>query len=1505
MISADKAAIVGGAGGGGGGGDAPRPAKIAGDTLQSVAIIEFIDGICEGEIEGFATVDPLQSIFLNDTPVVSPQTGDLNFDGVTIDYRTGTQDQTYIPGQEELTSESASSAALEIDVGAMIEVGDPAVRTIASNVADALKITLRTGALNKRDPKTGDVSGTSVTVSVTVETLSTGSPVVVDFGGKNTIQGKSSSAYERALYINLEPYGDGPYTVTLTRVTPTSDDDTNDDVSWKTYGVITHGKLRYPNTALARLTFDARHFTTAPKRGYLIKGAKVKVPGPAFYDPVARTYTGVDWDGTFVTAWTRCPAWIFYDMVTDQRYGLGSNVDESYVDKWSLWSIAKRCDFKIQDGFGGVEPRYSLDLYLQQDHDAKKIIQDIASNFDTMAFWHGGGLFVSQDAPKSLVALYTPANVIGGRFAYVGSARQVRHTVALVQWNDPADFYKIATEYVEDPDGIERYGYREVKTVAIGCTSRGQAHRHGKRLLLTSRLETDVANFSVGMSGMVDKPGNIIAIADPLKTNPATGGDMRLGGRVKEGSTSTVILLDGDVELLNGLTYSLSVLNPGGQDTIRNDGSHYVSEPTVVVGNVTTTPGVAVSSITVSPALSITPSAESTWTLHVDSSIPKREYRILMISESKSDSDEGMYDISAVRYDPDKYTQAESIGELEPIYKAPYANTAAVYPPSNIIFNEGVYLGIEGAVRFLDISWDSSPDRLLSHYNVAWTLNEGDLNDGPATGSSYRIDNAREGEYQVTVAAVNIAGFTSTSVTIQYTLGALYQVSLISITDLTIKDTAGVEFTGRDAEFTWGTDADTILDYSDSFGVGDGGQTPWFRDFRVRVYTDAGATLLRTEYVTEAKYRYSLEMNANDNAGSPNRDVMVDVVARDFYGNLSMLSTLSVTNPPPQTFSSIDLTGGAGVMFVEYYPPTDPDYKYTRVFASQTSGFTPDPTPVTGNMVYEGSDRVMSFPAVVGTWYVVLQGVDEFGLSGTVYSSEVTEATVSADITAEVDAILADPGRSGDVVVEADRFIIVQPSTYVTPTAVFAVGMVDGVATVGIRGDLLVDGSINTQSVAADAITANEIKVTTLSSISHDSGLITAGTFRTSPLESGWRTEISDIGGYPIWYGTGVKNDANAVFYLNDAGSAMFKGELNAADGEFVVDVNGHVTMKSVTIQDAVGNVLFSVATGMEWGYLNNRPSDNQLLNSNTVWSEINDDGDMPADNADVTADQISGSGINILNAEYTVLESTLPTYGTKETTTTESLDDTIAYFGTKSLKISATGANAWLFLAASDTDYNIVMTPQKRWIVSIYVRCSAASVQGQFFMKTSATGTLTSPNTFMTSPTPNTWVRVYGVIDLLADPSTAGVFRIDNDGGAGIDMWFDGMMMEEQVGNVALPSAYSLPAGAGGASGVTDYAELTGLPTTLGDISSQESADLISAVKDGNPITSGNVTTYISSAAIGAAEIGSIALIGTNNFSVKTSGILTDGRIEMDSRAIKVYDTGGTLRVHLGDLSA
>lgn len=1048
--------------GGGNKNKAPRQPVIQPDTIRSTAIIEIVEALCEGQIEGFATADPLQSIYLDDTPIKS---GDnLNFQGASVDYRLGTQNQTYIPG----TIDDAAAAPVVVDV--VVEHDTPVVRTINDTTTDAIRVTLLVESLFFVDTTTGDRTGTTLEIRIEVKPQG-GSWQTADLSGRQIISGKTESPYERSYQIPFDQFaGSGPgisYDVRVSRISANPVTGQYSTFRWSSYTKLSYAKLRHPNTAVVRATFDAQYFSQMPKRGYLLKGAQVRVPPPSVWNPVTRLYTGADWDGTFVTAWTRNPAWIFYDIVTHSRYGLGRLIGSSSLDKWALFQIAKRCDEHVPDGQGGTEPRYSLDLYLQQDDDAKKVILDIASAFDAMAYWGSGVIHVTQDAPKTATALYTPANVVDGRFNYAGSARQVRYTVALVQWNDPADQYRIATEYVEDREGIERYGYREKTIAAIGCTSRGQAHRAGKRILLTSRMETDSVSFAVGLDGLNVRPGDIIRIADPLRA-----ADQRLGGRIAANATPIALPLDAPVTLQPSIGYKIALIDEQG----------------AVVERTLTTAAGTVQAVSVNTALSAAPEPGTPFIIYDPAAINKL-YRVVSTAEN-DDQDGGFYSISAVQYAPEKYALIDSINDLPPLPDNPYLTTG-VNPPSGLIVNNGIYTGQEGIRRYLDISWSASTDRFLQHYVLSIRFNAGESQTINVAETSFRLNNPLAGTYDIELRAVSILGAVSTSISVSYTLGEIYAVESVSVTNLALK-TGGNTFAGQSAELIWTDDALAVLGYATAYGSGTGGQSPWFRDYQIDLYDGPdyanyllnGGTItpIRTEFATEAAYHYTYAKNMED--GGPRRAIAIIVRARDMLGRYSQAASLQISNPLPAAVlgSSVRIHHGYLSLVVSYDRPTDNDWAGVIVFLSTTNGFAPNRAT---HQAYIGADTSITLTGLTEgqTYYLRIASFDAFydpAGSGTDYTLLITQfaATVNpvaaamtpAQIKSGLQSALEDPAAT-PLIFDADIFALNLQGTDKTP---FIVGVVNGSPAILLDADVGITGSLSASQVTSGTLAATE-----------------------------------------------------------------------------------------------------------------------------------------------------------------------------------------------------------------------------------------------------------------------------------------------------------------------------------------------------------------------------------------------------------------------------------------------
>lgn len=595
--------------GGGKNGGSSHTHYEATDSLHSTAYARVLDLVSEGEILGLA--NGVQSVFLNQTPVQNAD-GTSNFKGVTIDFRPGTQDQDYIPGFPEVEN--------EISVNTELKSGAPWVHAINNTALSAIRITLGVPALSKADTSNGDILGYQVAYQVELATDGGAYAVVLS----NAFNGKTTSLYERTARIDL-PHATSGWQVRVTRLTANANTvGISDTTTIVSYTEVIDAKLRYPMSALVGVQVDATQFQAVPTRAYDLFGRIIQVP--TNYDPVARTYSGA-WDGTFKPAWSSNPAWVFRDLILNDRYGLGDRLTASQVDKWALYKIAQYCDQLVPDGKGGQEPRFTCNLYLQTQKQAYAVLQDIASIFRGISYWNAGTITASADMPSDPVYIYTAANVIGGKFARTGSKASTRYTVALVTWNDPADFYAQKTEYVEDAEGIKRYGIKQVQLTGFGCTSQGQAHRAGLWALATSRLETEGISFDVGMDGAIALPGQVVRVADPSRMG------RRMGGRIRAVSGRALTL---DKAPVVNAGDKLTVILPAGATE-----THTVAS-------------VAGDTVTVDADWSTPPRAQAVWSID-SSELSAPLFRILSVAPKDSST----FTITAVQHEPGKYDYVE------------------------------------------------------------------------------------------------------------------------------------------------------------------------------------------------------------------------------------------------------------------------------------------------------------------------------------------------------------------------------------------------------------------------------------------------------------------------------------------------------------------------------------------------------------------------------------------------------------------------------------------------------------------------------------------------------------------------------------------------------------------------------------------------------------------------------------------------------------------------------
>ncbi|MFL6616021.1 MAG: host specificity protein J [Pantoea agglomerans] len=591
-------------GSGGGGGSTP---KLIDDNLKSKQFLRVLDLISEGPIYGPVDQQHLSSFMLNKTPVTD-SLGGTTINGVSVAWRPGTATQTPINGFNTIEATTV--------VNTDVTQATPLVRTVTDTDVDRVRMNIGVSSLVEQDTK-GNQHETSVTM--VIETRS-GSAGAWQIQKTVTITGKQSGEYLEAHLFDAPETK--PFDIRLRRVTADSSSDLlNNGTIWNSFTEITDDNLSYPYAAVAGCVVDRDQYTDTPSRTYHLRGLIVDVPDN--YDPIARTYTGI-WTGGFKSAWTNNPAWLFRALVKNARYGLARRAGYVDVDDGSLYVLSQFCDQLVDDGFGGKEPRFTLNAYITEQKSARDLLDDIAGMFRGIALWDGMRFSVMLDNPQDPIASITNANVVDGLFTYSSMKRSERYNAVIVSWTDPSNGWSQVKEYVSDDGLIDRYGYNETTMEAFGCTSRGQAFRTGKWLIETAKRETKKTTFKMAREAIRFIPGDVVEVLD--NNYAAT----RLGGRIISHS-GTSITVDADVSELAGSGDKMSVMG--------STGKFIKYEIASVTGRVI--------------RLKTAPAWVRDGTVFVISTdeVAPRLFRIMGISEDENNS---VYSISATLYDPNK-----------------------------------------------------------------------------------------------------------------------------------------------------------------------------------------------------------------------------------------------------------------------------------------------------------------------------------------------------------------------------------------------------------------------------------------------------------------------------------------------------------------------------------------------------------------------------------------------------------------------------------------------------------------------------------------------------------------------------------------------------------------------------------------------------------------------------------------------------------------------------------
>ncbi|QJW51719.1 DUF1983 domain-containing protein [Proteus terrae subsp. cibarius] len=692
-----------------GGGGSPRVPVEQPDDLQSIAKAKLLIALGEGEFAGELTA---QNIFLDGTPLEDTE-GNANFSGVTWDFRPGTQAQTYIQG--------LPSAENEINVGSTISSKTPWVHTFTNSQLSAIRVRLKWPSLFKQEDN-GDLVGNEVKYAIDLQTDGGSWKTVID----SAVKGKTTSGYERAHRIDL-PESTTSWSLRVRKLSNDANSSKiGDTIVLQSYTEVIDAKFTYPHTALLYIEFDSKQFNgSIPQITCKPKGRIIRIPSN--YNPIDRTYTGV-WDGSFKWAWTNNPAWVFYDIVISNRFGLGQRINQQQIDKWELYRIAQYCDQLVPDGKGGdgTEPRYVCDVYVQDRNEAYNVLRDFAAIFRGMTYWGGGQIVTLADMPRDIDYSYTRANVIDGKFIYSSSSSKEKYSTALVSYSDPQNGYADAMEPVFEPDLVSRFGFNQLEVTAIGCTRQSEANRKGRWGILTNNKDRMVT-FSVGLDGNIPQPGYIIAVADELLSGKVTGG--------------RVSAIDGRNITLDRVSSAVSgdrlILNlPSGQSQARTIQT--------VSGKV----------ITVTTEYSETPETECVWVVESEE-LYAQQYRVVSVTENESNQ----FTITAIQHDPSKYEHVDSGALIDerPVSVIPPNNQQA---PKNIVIDSYSMVSQGVSIETMRAQWPQVENAIS--YEAQWRRNEGNWVNMPRSSiNSIEVPNVYSGRYLVRVRAINASEISS------------------------------------------------------------------------------------------------------------------------------------------------------------------------------------------------------------------------------------------------------------------------------------------------------------------------------------------------------------------------------------------------------------------------------------------------------------------------------------------------------------------------------------------------------------------------------------------------------------------------------------------------------------------------------------------------------------------------------------------------------------------------
>lgn len=708
------------------------------DNLFSEDLVELQMAISEGPIVGL--VDGLKSLYAEDTPLISPGNS-VNFENFDVKLYHGADDATEVFNKLGGTSDPTA-------VGVTLEPDVPIVRSTPANLRgqfDRIEVRLLISQLydtskgGKDEHLTFRIkyreagSGTWINLSNTTAEAYYGTDPIFQ------IKGFTRNGVVREFGFSV-PRVDNDYEIQVTHVQD-HDHDEDEEVrvmAWESFQVVDSTPRAYDNLAvLTAYSKISAQLSSVPNLWGVYAGRIIKVPDN--YDPIRRTYTGT-WVGGFKLAHTDNPAWILYDLLTDERYGAKRFIPDLNVNRFTAYDAAIWCDELINRPNGGMQPRYTYNEVVKTTRSLGEMARYIAAIFGgTLAEDADGTILFKVDRPQVPAQLFTPESVSKAGFSYQYTDVDSRVNSTQVSFINPLLGYETDVRLVEIDEFIQKFGIKSQKVVAVGCNDDFEARRRVLFRMIGMNTETQLVSFQVPRTGLTVEPFDVIGVGDP---------DMNFGlsGRIKSVDGNTIHLRD---DLYIPTLASLTLTIQSGTDLqeveVTRIGPEYTKELAIVSGALSNLPDRAV------------------FSLESSNNDVFKLFRVMSIDEVDNEPD--FYQLTALEINNNKYGDADNGSFTAAEYGI--QEDAILGIPSKIenLFAESgddfVLQNPDGSVQTrIHVTWDYTGETPAIGYKVFFRRTDRDFftEVSTQTRSAYLGNVLPAEEYQIYVVPIGANG---------------------------------------------------------------------------------------------------------------------------------------------------------------------------------------------------------------------------------------------------------------------------------------------------------------------------------------------------------------------------------------------------------------------------------------------------------------------------------------------------------------------------------------------------------------------------------------------------------------------------------------------------------------------------------------------------------------------------------------------------------------------------